>query len=371
MSGLGDFLKDPVGWLTGQQQAEKARDAANEIAAAANATQVQYTREAMKQYMDYLDKALGAGKEGQQQAIATQLAGGQAALDLARQGAAQKMSWALPTQAASLSALQALPQMQTLLGMPAYNLPTTIDTTTPSSVNLAGLYQNALSAGQGVPTGPGSMGTPVAGAGSPASSYALTPYTGKTIDVTASPLFQWQNKQMQENVNRSLAARGYGSSPAAAAILADEYSKLTGAETEKLYNRLQNMVNLGAGMPGATGGTAAGTEMAGATGNLASNLSSIYNQAAATRAGLYEGAGQTLASGNIAMGTAAGNLGQQQAQNALSSVGQSPLSTALQLYSLYGGLTGAGALGAGGTMGSALKYPSYSGPYALPSLPTR
>lgn len=327
------WLTEGLGWLTGENQARQASETAQQIAGQANAAQGQYTKQAMDEYMKYLDKALASSDTGRQQALAATLAGGQAGLDLARQGAAQQMSWNLPQQAASLSALQALPQMQQLMGMPAYNIPTTIDTSMPGQVNLAQLYQNALAGG----TGAGTAGTGGAGVAPGAqSSFNLTPYSGKAMDITASPMFQWQNKQMQENVNRNLAARGYGSSPAAAAILADEYSKLTGAETDKTYNRLQQMYQ-GAFGQGSTGGTPAGTTMANVPSAVASNLSNIYNQSANQRAGLYEGAGSTLASGLSALGSQAGALGQQQAQAALGSVGTSPLSLLTKLYGMYSG----------------------------------
>lgn len=363
------WLSEGLGWLTGETQAKKAAENAQQIAAAANAQQGQYTKEAMAEYMKYLDKALASSDTGRQQALAATLAGGQAGLDLARQGAMQEMSWRLPTQAASLSALQALPQMQALMGMPAYNIPTTIDTSAPGRVDLAGLYQNALAGGS--TGGAGSMGSaPVGGATGGTSQFALTPYTGKTMDISASPMFKWQQQQMQENVNRGLAARGYGSSPAGAAILADEYSKLLGSETDKTYNRLASMVGMGAGMPGATGGTAVGTQMANIPGNVASNLSNLYNQSAAQRAGLYEGAGQSMASGLTALGSQAGALGQQQAQAAAGAVGASPLSLLTNLYGMYSGFGGFGGGGSGaGTATSALNYPSYSGPYALPTIP--
>jgi hypothetical protein len=334
---MADFISKISDWLTGAGEQRKAREKAQEIANQANATQGQYTKEAMAEYMKYLDKALASSDTGRNQALAATLAGGQAGLDLARQGAMQEMSWRLPTQAASLSALQALPQMQALMGMPAYNIPTTIDTSAPGRVDLAGLYQNAL-AGQG---GAGSVGgSSVGGATGGTSQFALTPYTGKTMDISASPMFKWQQQQMQENVNRGLAARGYGSSPAGAAILADEYSKLLGSETDKTYNRLASMVGMGAGMPGATGGAAVGTQMANIPGNVASNLSNLYNQSAQQRAGLYEGAGTTMASSLSALGSQAGALGQQQAGLALGSAGPSPLSTIMDIYGMYSGYKG-------------------------------
>jgi len=334
---MADIFSKAMDWLTGEDKAKKARNKAQEIANASLAAQKSYAEQGLNAYTDYMQKALQSSTEGQDKAIAAQLAGSQAALDLARQGAAQKMSWALPTQAASLSALQALPQMQALLGMQAYNLPTSIDTSTPGSVNLAQLYKNAQ---QGLSTGGATGGT--AGAGGTTSSYALTPYTGKTINIENSPLFNYQNKQMQENVNRALMARGYGASPAGAAILANEYAKLTANEADKTYGRLQSMFQAGAGMGGATGGEAAGTTMGNAVSGLGSNLSNIYNQAANARSGLYEQAGQTASSMYSALGNQAANVGATQAQAALSNVGKSPLYTALDLYQLYKGGTGGG-----------------------------
>jgi hypothetical protein len=318
---------NPIDWLTGEDKAKKAREQAAEIAATSQAAQTAYVDKSLKAYMDYMDKALKASGEGTDKAIAAQLAGGQASADLARAGAAQRMNWSLPTQAASLSALQALPQLQMLMGMPAYDLPTSIDQSLPPSVNLAQLYQNAQGGGAGAASGGAGAATP--------GNFALKPYSGKAIDVTASPLFKWQNKQMQENVNRNLAARGFGSSPAAAAILADEYSKLTGAETDKTVSRLQQMVGMGAGMPGATGGEAAGTTMANATGNIGSNLSNIYNQAANARAGLYEQAGQTQAAAYSGLGQSIGQMGAAQAQARAQQTGTSPLSLLTSLYSIY------------------------------------
>jgi hypothetical protein len=89
-----------------------------------------YQMAALKQQQELMDRQLG-----------TATADKQMAYDINRQQFLANQQNILPYQMASLSALQALPQLQQLLGMQAYNIPQTIAQFTPPGVNYARMYQ--------------------------------------------------------------------------------------------------------------------------------------------------------------------------------------------------------------------------------------
>lgn len=88
----------------------------------------------------YQMAALDEMKSSGQQATAIATADKQMAYDINRGQYAANQQNVLPYQMASLSALQALPQLQQLLGLNAYNIPMSVSQYTPPSVNYADLY---------------------------------------------------------------------------------------------------------------------------------------------------------------------------------------------------------------------------------------
>jgi hypothetical protein len=139
------------------------------------------TREGIDQQMQMFQKALGEEQAGRQAAMqvamaegASQLAAGllsgQLGLDtqLALMRAAQEER--RPYQMAQLGALQALPYLQTMLGLPAYKIPTTSKELAPETLgrNLTGEYQATI--GQISPIIQGLMG--ISGTGQPSTGTA-------------------------------------------------------------------------------------------------------------------------------------------------------------------------------------------------------
>ena len=99
-----------LGAVTGKQK-NPADTAAGYIQQGADA-QTAYQMAALKQQQELMDRQLG-----------TATADKQMAYDINRQQFLANQQNILPYQMASLSALQALPQLQQLLGLQAYNIP--------------------------------------------------------------------------------------------------------------------------------------------------------------------------------------------------------------------------------------------------------
>ena len=117
-----------LGSLTSKQK-NPADTAAGYIQQGADA-QTAYQMAALKQQQELMDRQLG-----------TATADKQMAYDINRGQYLANQQNILPYQMASLSALQALPQLQQLLGLQAYNIPQTIAQFTPPEVNYARMYQ--------------------------------------------------------------------------------------------------------------------------------------------------------------------------------------------------------------------------------------
>lgn len=117
-----------LGSLTSKQK-NPADTAAGYIQQGADA-QMAYQMAALKQQQELMDRQLG-----------TATADKQMAYDINRQQFFANQQNILPYQMASLSALQALPQLQQLLGLQAYNIPQSVAQFTPPEVNYARMYQ--------------------------------------------------------------------------------------------------------------------------------------------------------------------------------------------------------------------------------------
>lgn len=161
----GKAIDTGINWFNRNKQ-DDAVEAINQATLQAERDRIQAEKEAWAEYVKLWERGLAADKEtrdlqlaaikeaqeraiaaqtrGQDQSLAMTLGGAQTAQDIARWQQMQQQSQMLPYQAAQLSAMQALPQLQQYLGLPAYNLPTSFDTTPPPQVNLADMYQAML-----------------------------------------------------------------------------------------------------------------------------------------------------------------------------------------------------------------------------------
>lgn len=129
----------------GNKAIERGMDQQSAMTAQATQVQKEMQEKSLAAQQEYWDKALAEAQQGRTEGLAALLAGSQTSLDLGRQQAGQQMSWMLPRQVAGMSALQALPQLQSALGLPSYAIPKTLDTSLPPQVDLMGAYEAALS----------------------------------------------------------------------------------------------------------------------------------------------------------------------------------------------------------------------------------
>ena len=95
------------------------------------------------------------------------------------------------------------------------------------------------------------------------------------LDVTASPLYQFRQREGESAINRALASRGLYDSSFAVNQLADLTNRLTAEETERQYGRLLDMANIGRGAATQSGSAAL------ATGNVLGQYATQGGQAMA------------------------------------------------------------------------------------------
>jgi len=346
MGGLFGFVDKVLGTDFSGDKARKQIDKATAAAQGANAaaaeTMKQYGEEAARIYEKYVREgmdateaatkaAMEAVNAGNAQAIATHRSGGAEALARLEQGYQQGQDTYREQFQAGQAARQPFVQAGTQM--------------------LGAVPQ--LAAALGIP-----------GAGG--------------YDVTASPLYQWQMQQMDEQLANQLAAMGVGNDTVAAYIRSKNVGQLGAEERQRQVADLQNMAGMGMqaastfGMPefqsaGELGSMNIGAGMNAAnlmgqtTGNVANlqaqqgaNQADLLNQAAVNRGNSLAGLGQGLA--NIQLGIG-GNMGQSQiaggqmAMNAGLSKASMPnpmnqlINTGLQLYGMgaFGGAPAAAA----------------------------
>lgn len=65
-----------------------------------------------------------------------------------------------------------------------------------------------------------------------------------SMPVGGSPLYQWRSKQGNEAIDRAMASRGLYSSTSSIKSRSELNQALTGEETDKLYGRLENALQL-------------------------------------------------------------------------------------------------------------------------------
>ncbi len=335
-----------LGAVTGKQE-NPADAAAGYIQQGADA-QTAYQMAALKQQQELMDRQLGVATADKQMAY-----------DINREQFLANQQNILPYQMASLSALQALPQLQQLLGMQAYNLPRTIAQFTPPQVNYAQTYQQTqqqlfpdITDAEIVEPATGlrvNIRAPepetTTNAQGTTTNQALSAYTGPAYDLNNSPLYLWQKQQAEEALTNQLAAAGLSGSTYAQRELSRQNQGLAAAERERVVGNLTSMVNMGMG--GANLGQASfttpqSTDIMNAYQTGGNNISSIY--------------------GNL--GAIQGQLGSQLAQNYMAGYNAqqqqtSPIQDALALASSYGWLGGSKATNKSkdfwGTMGPVMS----------------
>jgi hypothetical protein len=235
-------------------------------------------------------------------------------------------------------------------------------------------YQDMFQAGQDARQPYIQSGTQMLGAVPQLAAALGIPGAGN-YDVTASPLYQWQMQQMDEQLANQLAAMGVGNDTVAAYIRSKNVGQLGAEERQRQIGDLQQMAGMGMqaastfGMPeyqaagelgsmGIGAGMNAANLMGQTTGNVANlqaqqgtNQADLLSQAAVNRGNSLTGLGQGLSQIQLGMG---GNVGQSQiasgqmAMNAGLSKASMPnpvnqlINTGLQLY-------GMGAFGGGGS----------------------
>ena len=313
--------------------------------------QTAYQMAALKQQQELMDRQLG-----------TATADKQMAYDINRQQFLANQQNILPYQMASLSALQALPQLQQLLGLQAYNIPQSVAQSTPPEVNYARMYQqtqqqlfpDSTGAATLSPTEPppglrANIRAPEfeGNAQGTTTNQALSAYTGPAYDLNNSPLYLWQKQQAEEALTNQLAAAGLSGSTYAQRELSRQNQGLAAAERERVVNNLSSMVNMG--MSGANLGQASFTTP---------QSTDIMNA--------YQTGGNNIASIYGNLGAIQGQLGSQLAQNYMAGYNAqqqqtSPIQDALALASSYGWLGGAKSSPTPKTYNIDYGIPGYTG----------
>jgi hypothetical protein len=168
------------------------------------------------------------------------------------------------------------------------------------------------------------------------------------FDVAASPMYQWQKEQMDQELTAQLNAMGLSGDNAAAFIRSQNLGQLGAQETQRQMADLQNMVQGGLSASQSLGQPQfqAARDLAGLYGGSASNQAGLLQQAAMNRGNTLSGMGQSLAGFNLGMGANQANAllaGGQSAMNMGISRAQQPnamnqlLNTGIGLFGMGGG----------------------------------
>lgn len=377
MSWLSSLWDD----ITGKSQVQSAIDAQTALNAQnmgiqqqALAKQDEWTKAAMALQKEQYDQAL----QEQQANTANQLRlsglntagnlmGQQMSQDQAIQQMLMNQAENRSTNMARQAAVQqAMPALLSMLGLSPVSVGNGYTEANPTVLgrNLLselGTYNQAV---QPMVSGMGGLGAGAAGAGATAimptsmAASTTTPYSMSNFNVNnllnASPTYQFQLKQAEDAIKRSLAARGGLNSSEYTAQMANQAGNLATNETDKIYNRLASLVNYGAG--GSLNASSYNQLPSTNLSNISTDLSNTLNQAATNRSNLmssygqnmgnaYQNYGNQLSSGMQSMG----NLGYNQGVN----MGQlnQQLGQTSGLGGFLGGLSnlGSGLSGVGNT----------------------
>ena len=288
----------------------------------ATAAQVAAQEKATKVYEQMMKEAMRTN-------LASSLSTSQTQYDLARQVNMQNQAATLPYQIARLSSLQALPQMQQLLGIDAYAIPTTVtqsqlpemDMTAayeqtqnrlgmdqnayrnaaiaagadPSQLSNLGMPYGAVNAGMG---GMGGMGTTATG--QPVTTTTdlkkLQPTQNLEYAIQSSPLYKWQMNENTRSLNNQLASSGLSGSTYAQREMGRRAESLTAQERERQIANLQWLTNLGMG-----GQSQVGNVSTPSIGTLGGNQGQMMSDMAAGVSQGIAGVGAAQAQGGLAL----------------------------------------------------------------------
>jgi len=304
--GLFSAVDKVLGTDFSGDKARKAIDKAAETSAAYNRQALQtlqkYGDQAISVYKEYMDRGLSEAEAMNAAAIEAQNQGFGDAQQIYQEMFNASQQARTPYDMAGLSMLQTLPMLQAALGLPSYQLPTQ-------------LQQTRLG---GQPAGQTEAGEPMTSAElreAGQTSGQLREYTGG-YSVEASPLYQWQLQQMDDQLAHQMAAMGLSGDPSAALIRSRGVQQLGAQERERQIANMMQMVQGGLGVTSSFGQpeAQAGRDLANMQMQHAGNISSLYNQNAATRAGMFGNMAQTLGQYNLGLGgqMAQGQLAQGQ-----------------------------------------------------------
>jgi len=220
----------------------------------------------------------------QREAMRTDLASGlatsQTQYDLARAVNAQNQAATLPYQMARLSSLQALPQMQQLLGIDAYAIPTQVTQSQLPEMDMTSAYEQtqnrlgmdenayrnaAIAAGAdpsklsnvGMPYGSVNAGGTSTGTSQPLTTTTelkkLQPTQNLEYAIQSSPLYKWQLGEATRGLNNQLASSGLSGSTYAQRELGRRAESLAAQERERQISNLQWLTQQGMGGQAYTG----------------------------------------------------------------------------------------------------------------------
>ena len=348
MSWLSSLWDD----ITGKSQIQAAADAQSAL----NAQNMNIQQQALAKQDEWTKAAMALQEKQYNQALQEQqantanqlrlsglntagnLMGQQMSLDQAIQQMLMNQAENRSTNMARQAAVQqAMPALLGMLGLPAVSVGNGYTEANPTVLgrNLLSELQNYNQAVQPMVGGTSGTGTGTTGstgttAVTPTSTAAstTTPYSLSNLDVNgllnASPTYQFQLKQAEDAIKRSLAARGGLNSSEYTAQMANSAGNLATNEMDKLYNRLASLVNYGAG--GSLNSSSYNQLPSTNLSNIGSDLSNTLNAAATNRSNLMSSYGQNM--GNMYQ-----NYGQQ-ASTGLSSLGNLGYSQAAQAWNL-------------------------------------
>lgn len=299
--------------------------------------------------------------------MGAQLAGSQAGLDTSTQLYNDQMRQDIPNRIAQLGAYPALGTIASMLGLPAYEFPTSFEVSQIQTPNLTGMtktgaaavqpyfnfdnaqiaqilsdpsgYLSSLSKETGTTGTTGTIPSTLAPVAAAPQTVSLVPKQYE-FDVTKTPGYQFRMDQAMDRADKTLAARGLSGSSVGMRFRADTSSDLAGKEFDNQLTRLQNYFNTAMGRS-VSNPTTAGQGIAGNVSQAGQNLSSAFNDAAKARTSAIGTTGTNLSSmiGDYgALGT-----------NLANSIGQANAYSASQpnMFQriLQGGLAGYGSSG--------------------------
>lgn len=282
--GLFDFVDDVLGTdFTGDKAMGKYREGVNaQSAANSQAAQVmeRYGKQASEMFLEYLDKGMDAEDAMRESALAA-------------------------AQSGNEKAIQAYQE----------NYGKAIDAMQAGNEEALGLYNENYQAGLNARSPYDYAATEMIGALPQLQAAMGLPGAGE-YDVKASPMYQWQKDQMNQDLTAQMNALGLNNDNASVYIRSQGLGKLGAMETERQMRDLQNMVGVGM-QHGASLGQSqfqGARDMAGLASRGAGNMANLYAGGAGNMANIYARGAMSeadiLNQGAINRGATLGRAGQ-------------------------------------------------------------